>query len=221
MFLDEGMVRGPGDLFRLDGQAVSELPGWGEKSADRLMKGLEQAKGRPWSAKIFALGIPQVGVSTALTLARHHRNITALNEASAESLADLPDIGPIVGEIIVSFLASKGGHDLVTDLQAVEFLRDEEKLPPAIVQVSGDNWFAGKTFVITGTMSGMTRAEGKHAIEALGGKVSGSISKQTDCLVAGAKAGSKLTKAEKLGVKVMDEKSFVAKLAANQPTGRD
>ncbi|MFT5232483.1 MAG: DNA ligase (NAD+) [Candidatus Krumholzibacteriia bacterium] len=216
-FLGNGMVKSPGDLFRLDRDELAALPGWGEKSAERLMAGLEQARSRPWAAKIFSLGIPQVGVSTALTLARHHDNMDALIQATAEGLADLPDIGPIVGEIIVDFLKSEDGEALVSDLRTVDFLRDREELPLPIVQATGDNWFAGKTFVITGTLSAMTRTEGKHAIEALGGKVSGSVSKQTDGLVAGAKAGSKLTKAEKLGLLVLDEETFVAKLAANQP----
>ena len=219
LFLETKMVQGPGDLFRLKQDVVAALPGWGDKSADRLMQGLAQAKARPWAAKVFALGIPQVGVSTALTLARNFKNMAALRQATAEGLADLPDIGPIVGETIVAFFASEGGAELVADLNDVKFFRDEEDLPPPEVVVTGDNWFAGKVFVLTGTMESMTRDAARKEIEALGGKVTGSVSKKTDCLVAGAKAGSKLTKAEKLGLEILDEESFIKRLAANQPDG--
>ncbi len=217
LFLSEGMVKGPGDLFRLEREVVADLAGWGEKSAERLQQGLARAKGRPWAAKIFALGIPQVGVSTALTLARHHKDIKALLAARAGALADLPDIGPIVGQIIEDFFASASGQELVADLREVEFFRATEELPPPVVVPQGDNWFAGKVFVITGTLEGMTRTEARREIEALGGKVTGSVSKKTDCLVAGAKAGSKLTKAEKLEIEIFDEQAFAELLAANQP----
>lgn len=217
LFLETKMVQGPGDLFRLKRDVVADLPGWGEKSADRLAQGLAQAKNRPWAAKVFALGIPQVGVSTALTLARNFATIDELLAATAEGLADLPDIGPIVGEIIVAFFASEGGTHLVDDLRSVDFFLAAEDLPPPEVAITGDNWFAGKVFVLTGTMTTMTRDAARKEIEALGGKVTGSVSKKTDCLVAGAKAGSKLTKAEKLGLEIMDEETLIGRLADNQP----
>jgi len=216
LFLELGLVRGPADLFRLSRDVVAALPGWGEKSADRLLQGVDQARRRPWAAKIFALGIPQVGVSTALTLARHHVNLRKLEAATAESLARLPDIGATVGGIIAEFFASPGGRDLVADLAKVDFFLDAEEPPPPAVTVSGDNWFAGKVFVLTGTLTGLTREAARREIEALGGKVTGSISKKTDCLIAGAKAGSKLVKAEQLGLEVLDEAGFVTRLAENK-----
>ncbi len=222
LFIAENMVRGPADLFRLGREVVAALPGWGEKSAARLQQGLAQARKRPWVAKIFALGIPQVGVSTALTLARNHKDIDQLlKKATAEALAKLPDIGPVVGQVIEEFLASEAGRDLIADLRSVDFFLAEEILPPPVITPSGDNWFAGRVFVLTGTMEGMTRAEAQKQIETLGGKVTGSVSKKTDCLVAGAKAGSKLIKAEKLGLDVLDEAAFIARLADNQPHGND
>ncbi len=213
LFLELEMISGPADLFGLQRSALAALPGWGEKSADRLMAGLAQARLRPWSAKIFALGIPQVGVSTALTLARHYPNIELLAKAGAGDLADLPDIGPIVGETVVSFLASDGGGGLVSDLEQAGFFLDEELLPPPERTLVGETWFAGKVFVLTGTLQEMKRADARAAIERLGGKVTGSVSKRTDAVVAGEKSGSKLDKAEKLGVEILDEGKFRKLLA--------
>jgi DNA ligase (NAD+) len=217
LFLAEGMVQGPGDLFRLERETLAALPGWGGKSADRLLQGLAAAPGRPWAAKIFALGIPQVGVSTALTLARHFGDIGALQAARSDALAALSDIGPVVAKAITNYIASQEGQALVADLREMGFFLPIESPPAPAVEVAGDNWFAGRTFVLTGTLATMTRDEARKHIELLGGKVSGSVSPRTDCLVAGEKAGSKLTKAEQLGLEVLDEAAFAARLAANQP----
>ena len=208
LFLELGMISGPADLFSLQRSVLAGLPGWGEKSADRLLAGMAQTKRRPWAAKIFALGIPQVGVSTALTLARHFPGIDRLMSANAEELADLPDIGPIVGETVVSFLESPAGGGLVEDLKRAGFFLTEELLPPPERVLAGETWFAGKVFVLTGTLRNMKRSEAKAAIEKLGGKVTVSISKSTDVLVAGKKSGGKLAKAEKLGVEVIGEERF-------------
>ena len=218
LFLELEMITGPADLFALDPAALASLPGWGEKSAERLVQGLEQAKNRPWSAKIFALGISQVGVSTALTLARHYPNIERLREANAADLADLPDIGPIVGETVVSFLAATAGETMIDDLKTAGFFSDEELLPPPEMVFQGETWFGGKVFVLTGTLERMNRTEAKAAVEKLGGKVTGSVSKRTDVLVAGAKSGSKLAKAEKLGIEVVDENEFEKLLKEAQDT---
>lgn len=212
LFLERGLVRRPADLFALDRDTLAGLPGWGAKSADRLLAGLARARSRPWAAKIFALGIPQVGVATALTLARNYPNIEALSGATPGALADLPDIGPIVGEQVCGFFRAEDGRDLVASLRAAGFFLEREELPPPPV-AAGDTWFSGRTFVLTGTLATMTRAEARTAIEALGGKVSGSVSRATDVLVAGAKAGSKLDKARELGLEVVDEDAFVAQLA--------
>jgi len=218
LFLERGLVSGPADLFALRRETLAELPGWGEKSAERLLTGLDRARRRPWAAKIFALGIPQVGVSTALTLARHYAGIDALAAATPQQLADLPDIGPVVGEQVCAFFASPDGRDLVDSLRRAGFFLEQEELPPA-PRAAGDNWFAGRTFVLTGTLESMTRAEARGAIEALGGKVAGSVSRATHVVVAGAKAGSKLDKARELGVEVVDEDGFRARLATEGAGG--
>jgi len=209
LFLELGMISGPADLFGLERSVLADLPGWGGKSADRLMAGLAKARNRPWAAKIFALGIPQVGVSTALTLARHYPDIDRLLNAKAEDLADLPDIGPIVGELVVSFQTTPEGHDLVEDLKQAGFFLAAELLPPPEHALVGETWFAGKVFVLTGTLRKMKRTDARAAIERWGGKVTGSVSKQTDVLVAGEKSGSKLAKARKLGIEVVDEERFL------------
>lgn len=214
LFLEMGLIQGPADLFRLEKATLADLPGWGEKSADRLLAGLEAARQRPWQAKIFALGIPQVGVTTALTLARNYPSLEALREARPEALADLDDIGPVVGRQVTDFFASAEGRDLVSSLQDVGFFLAEENLPAAVAEIVGDNWFAGKTFVVTGTLAAMTRDQAKAAVTSLGGKVTGSVSKKTDVLIAGEKAGSKLKKAEDLEIPVLDEEAFRQQLDA-------
>jgi len=222
LFLAEGLIRGPADLFGLDRETLAGLPGWGEKSADRLLAGLEAARGRPWQAKIFALGIPQVGVTTALTLARTYPDVDALAAAPREDLEDLPDVGPGVAAAVAGFFASRSGRELVADLKAAGFLRDEEEVPAAETLAEGETWFAGRTFVLTGTLAGMTRAEAKKAIERLGGKVTGSVSTRTDAVIAGEKAGSKRDKAEKLDIAVLDEAEFLARLdEARDPDADD
>ncbi len=212
MFLELGLVQDVPDLFQLRADALAALPGWGERSAQRLLAGLDQARRRPWQNKIFALGIPQVGITTARTLARHHPQIHSLEEATAEGLAELEDIGPIVGQAVVDFFAGSAGRRLVEDLKAAGFFLEQEELPREDAAAVGDNWFAGKKFVITGTLSEMTRDEAKERVIRLGGKVTGSVSKNTDVLIAGEKAGSKLDKARQLELTILDEAAFLEHL---------
>ncbi len=204
--LERQLVRVPADLFRLDRDTLAALPGWGEKSAENLLANIARAGRRPWANKIFALGIPNVGITTATTLAREFPDLDQLLAADAEQLAQLPDIGPVVGDGVTEYLARERTLETLTDLRGVGFFLDKESAPPP---VSGlDSYFAGKTFVLTGTLSSQTRAEAKRAIESFGGKVTGSVSGKTDALIAGDEAGSKLDKARRLGVTVLDEATF-------------
>ena len=211
LFLELDLIAGPADLFRLGREQLVSLPGWGEKSADKLLANLAEVPRRPWAAKIFALGIPQVGVTTAVTLARRYANIDELSAADAEDLAELADIGPVVAESVHDFLTGPAGRRLVDDLREVSFFRTQEDQPAP--EPRGEGWFAGKVFVLTGTLADMTRTEAKQQIERRGGKVTGSVSGKTDVVLAGAKAGSKLAKAEQLGIEVIDETKFQQLLA--------
>jgi DNA ligase (NAD+) len=214
LFLGEGWVRSPADLFRLDRDRLVALPGWGEKSADNLLRAIDAARERPWAAKIFALGIPQVGVATATVLAREYPDVDALAAASPQQLADLPDIGPVVAEAIAGWFAGPEGRAYVEDLRAVGFFRDREEQPAPPPAAGGEGPFAGRTFVLTGTLQHLTRAEARAAIERQGGKVTGSVSKRTDAVVAGEKAGSKLEKARSLGIEILEEDALLGHLAA-------
>lgn len=212
-FLDLGLVKSPGDLFRLERAVLAALPGWGEKSADRLLASLAQAPERPWSAKLFSLGIPQVGVTTARTLARRFGGIAELAAAGGEELATLEDIGPVVAEAIVEFFASPGGRALVRDLQDVGYFLPGEAVERVEDQGGKVAAIEGKTFVLTGTLPTLTRSEAKALIERAGGKVTGTVSRKTDFLLAGDGPGSKLGRAEELGVAVLDEAALRALLA--------
>jgi len=208
-FLELGLIVTPDDLFNLERDQLAVLPGWGEKSADRLMTGLARAKSRPWSARIFSLGIPQVGVTTARTLAGRFDSIDALCGATAEDLADLPDIGPIVAASIVEFLSHASTSEFINNLKKSGFLLEKEEIEE--VDDGGlSGPMAGKTVVLTGTLDNLTRDQAKALIRAAGGKVAGSVSGRTDYVVAGGKAGSKLEKALQWGVEVLDESGFLA-----------
>jgi DNA ligase (NAD+) len=217
LLLERGMVRTPTDLFRLEGDALAALPGWGRKSSENLLGSVAQAAERPWAAKIHALGIPGVGVATARTLAREFPNIAALAEADSAELAALPDIGPVIAAQVTDYFARDDVAAFLADLRDVGFLREQELLPPsapADPDAQSASWFAGRTFVLTGTLRNWTRAAAKEQIESLGGRVTGGVSARTDIVIAGANAGSKLEKAHALGVAVADEAEFAAQLAA-------
>ncbi len=213
LLVEQGRIKTPADLFRLDRTALAALPGWGEISADRLLRGIAAVPRRPWAAKIFALGIPQVGITTATTLAREYPSLAALEAATSEELARLDDIGPIVARAILAWFADANSRLLLEDLKSVGFFLEQEQQPEIVADDTDGGEFFRRTFVLTGTLVSMTRVEGKAAIERLGGKVSGSVSKKTAVLVAGEKPGSKRDKAEQLGIAVWDEDTFRAKLA--------
>jgi DNA ligase (NAD+) len=213
-FLELGLIASPSDLFKLTSTTLSALPDWGEKSASSLIGALEDAKVRPWANKIFALGIPQIGITTARTLATKFHDIDSLAAATIPALMKLDDVDEVIAKSLVGYFSNPGSIAVVEGLREVGFFLDEEELPAAPSAGAADSWFFGRTFVLTGSLEAMTRAQAKEAIEALGGKVTGSVSKATHVLVAGAKAGSKLAKAEQLGVEVVDEAGFADRLAA-------
>jgi DNA ligase (NAD+) len=216
LFLAEELIAGPADLFDLRRETLAALPGWGQKSAGNLIAAITQAKERPWANKIFALGIPTVGITTATSLARRFENLDQLlSEATLAELEELPNIGQDVADEILRFLNRNEFKEFLDKLRIRGFFKKIENLPP-VITTAPDSYFTGKNFVLTGTLSGRTRAEAKQAIEARGGKVTSSLSKNTAALIVGANPGSKLARAERLGVTVMDEEEFMARLQSEE-----
>ena len=204
--VDKGIVQNPADLYRLSVPQLENLERMGEKSAANLVAELERSRNTSLERLIYALGIRNVGESTARDLARHFGDLDPLIQANEESLLQVPDVGPIVARSIRQFFDEPHNREVIRGL--VERGARWEKVAPAPRRPSG----AVKSFVLTGTLAGMTRDEARAAIEARGHKVSGSVSKKTDFVVAGDDAGSKLDKARALGVRVLGEKEFIEML---------
>ncbi len=207
VFVDEGMVETIADLYHLRVSDLVTLEGMGEKSAGNLVDAIAATRQPELHRLIYALGIREVGEATAKALARHFRSLDALMAATEEELQEIEDIGPIVASHIRGFFAEPHNRDIIARLQ-------EAGVEPQAPAQAGeaDSPFAGKTVVVTGTLSALSRDQAKEALEACGAKVTGSVSARTDFLVAGEAAGSKLTKAQKLGVTVLDEEDFLSML---------
>ncbi len=198
--VDNGMVGTPADLFALTVPALAALERMGEKAATNLVQAIAACRDTTLARFIFALGIRNVGESTARDLAAHFRDIHALMAADDMRLQQVPDVGPIVAQSVAAFFAESHNRAVIEHLlqAGITFAPIAESLAPA-------PGVAGKTFVLTGTLPTLTRDEAKLRIEAAGGKVTGSVSKKTHYVVAGEEAGSKLVKARELGIEVLDE----------------
>jgi DNA ligase (NAD+) len=201
--VDSGMVETPADVYSLEPGQLAELERMGEKSAENLVEALEKSKQTTLERFVYALGIRNVGESTARDLARHFGSLERLLAADAETLEQVPEIGPVVARSIRQFFDEPHNREVIRKLRAV-----------------GVNWKEGagtparaprevKTFVLTGTLPNMTRDEARARIEAAGHKVAGSVSKKTDYVIAGGDAGSKLEKAQALGLAILDEQHFL------------
>jgi DNA ligase (NAD+) len=197
--VDRGVVKNAADLYRLGLSALSELDRMAEKSAGNVLKALEKSKSTTLARFIYALGIRHVGESTAKELARHFGELDALVGASQEDLLEVADVGPVVARSIAMFFADPLNRELVEQLRAAGVNWPEQAVESRWAPLKG------KTFVLTGTLPVLKREEAAEMIEAAGGKVSGSVSKKTSYVVAGEDAGSKLAKAQELGVPVIDE----------------
>ena len=204
----EGLVQSPVDLYGLTQEQLAGLERMGEKSADNLLAALEASKETTFARFIYALGIREVGEATAAALAARYRTLARLLEADVESLQDVEDVGPIVAAKIIDFFSTPDNRKLAVDLH--EEIGVEWPTPGALDDEAPP--LVGQTWVLTGTLTAMTRNEAKARLNALGAKVAGSVSKNTSCVVAGPGAGSKLAKAEELGIEVIDEETFVARL---------
>lgn len=208
-FVGLGWLRSYADIYDLQERRdeIAALERWGERSADNLLEGIEQSKARPYARVLFGIGIRHVGATVAKTLALEFNTIDRLMNATVEELTAVNEIGPRIADSVVRFFSDPGNRELIERLRRAG-MQMEGPEKPAVPVVDTDSPIAGKTFVLTGTLPGYTRDEASAIIEAHGGKVTSSVSKKTDYVLAGADAGSKLEKAEKLGVKVIDEGEF-------------
>jgi DNA ligase (NAD+) len=204
--VEQGLIDTVADIYRLKVDELAGLERMGEKSAENLVRAIGKSKQPPLARFIYALGIREVGEATAMNLATALGNLDALRRADIEALQRVPDIGPIVAEHIKNFFTQS--HNL----EVVEQLLDAGIVPVSPPVRVGKASLEGKTFVLTGTLAGMTRDEAKQKLQAAGARVSGSVSAKTDYVLAGENAGSKLTKAEKLGVSVISEDQLEALL---------
>ena len=203
-----GLVRTAGDFYRLTEEQLTELEGYGEVSARNTLQAIAASKERPFGRVLFAVGLEEVGEVTGRNLAAQFRSIDRLLEATPEEIERTPGVGPKMAELIAEQLAEEPMRALLADLRA-EGLQLELGGPPP-----GEGALADLTLVLTGSLPTLTREEATERVLAAGGRVTSSVSKKTDYLVAGASPGSKLEKAERLGVEVLDEAGLLALLAA-------
>jgi DNA ligase (NAD+) len=208
--VDAGLVRTPADLYKLGVAKLAELERMAEKSAANVVAGIAQSKNTTLARFVYALGIRNVGEVTAKDLARHFGSLDALAGATEAELQEAPDVGPIVAQSIAGFFRERHNREVIEQLRAAGVTWKEG----ARAQSATAGPFAGKIVVLTGTLAQLTRDEAKERIEAAGGKVTGSVSKKTDFVVAGDEAGSKLDRAKELGVAVLDEEKFLTMLGA-------
>jgi DNA ligase (NAD+) len=214
--VEEGIVRTAADLYRLGLAKLASLARMGEKSAANLLAAIESSKDTTLARFIYALGIRNVGEATAKDLARHFGSLDALMNAGEEGLRQVADVGPVVAASIAQFFAEPHNREVIEQLRAAGIHWPEHQ-----GEAAGETKARGKSFVLTGTLPTLSRADAAAMIEAAGGKVSGSVSRKTDYVVAGAEAGSKLDKARELGVSVIDEDRLRELLHDNRPKGSD
>lgn len=202
---EKGKLRNAADIYKLDYREIAALERMGEKSAENLKNAVENSKKNDLSKLVFALGIRHIGQKAAALLAEHFETMDALEQATKEKILEIDGFGEVMADSVVQFFALPQSKELVHTLQALGVnMRSQKEIV--------DERFKGKTFVLTGTLPTMTRSEAGKMIESYGGKTSSSVSKKTDYVLAGEDAGSKLTKAQTLGVPILSETEFLAML---------
>lgn len=209
-FVTKGLVTRFGDLYRLDAQKLLGLERMGKKSADNLLAGIEGSKSRGLARVLNALSIRHVGARVATALAEHFGSADALLSAGAESIAQVPDVGPVIAQSVTDFMNEGPGREILADLAA---LGVDLTSPKRAAKAPAVGPFAGKVVVVTGVLERYSRDEAHALIERYGGRAGSSVSKKTDFLLAGSDAGSKLEKARTLGVRVLDEGEFEGLIA--------
>jgi DNA ligase (NAD+) len=206
--LDAGLINDVGDLYRLSVDRLVELDRFAEQSATQLVAAIEASKSRPLSALLFGLGIRHVGTTVAQLLARHFARLDDLARATTDEVAAVPGVGGTIAAAVVEFFATPANRALIERLRAAGVRLTE----PVTAPERGGGVLSGKTVVITGTLPSLSRAEATALIEAEGGRVTTSVSRKTDLLLAGAEAGGKIEKARALGVEVIDEADLLRRL---------
>ncbi|MCZ7609390.1 MAG: NAD-dependent DNA ligase LigA [Ignavibacterium sp.] len=212
LFADKDFIKNFSDIYKLKDKRseLIQIERLGEKSIDNLLNAIEKSKSQPFPKVLFAIGIRYVGAGVAQKIADHFNSIDNLIKASEEEISSIYEIGPSISKSIKQFFADKKNIRLIEELKkaGLNFVSEKREIKKS--------YFTGKTFVLTGTLSGFSRDEAAARITALGGKVASAVSKNTDFVVAGEKAGSKLSKAESLGIKVIDESAFLDMLKENE-----
>ena len=203
LFYDALSLRDPADLYRLKAEDMTPLKGFGEKKAAKLLSELEKSRTRPLDAFVFAIGIPNVGRKTARDLAEHFGTLDALRRATMEELTAIDEVGEIVAASVTEFFSFE------ENVAMIERLLESGVTPAPLAHAAQGGVFEGMTFVLTGTLPTLTRAQAEEIIQQNGGKASGSVSKKTSVVLAGENAGSKLEKAQSLGVEIIDEAEFL------------
>lgn len=206
--VEKEYVKTPADLFRLTAGKLTGLDRMGPKSAQNVVSALEKAKETTLARFLYALGIREVGEATAANLAAHYGSVEALKAADIESLKGVQDVGDVVAKHVVNFLSEEHNQQVIDELLSPEINIHWPEVQ-VIVPEEIDSPFAGKTVVLTGSLSILSRDDAKDRLTALGAKVSGSVSKKTDLVIAGEAAGSKLAKAQELGIEVIDEAEMI------------
>lgn len=208
--VDAKLVNSMADLFKLEAYQLVELERMGEKSANNLVAAFADAKSTELNRFIYALGIREVGEATARTLAQHFGSLEALTQASEEQLLAVSDVGPVVAHYICEFFSDEHSLSVVSELRELGVHWQDIEISDQPLPLEG------ATYVLTGTLHTLKRNDAKAQLQALGAKVAGSVSAKTTCLVAGEKAGSKLTKAQELGIDILDEQGLIELLESHQ-----
>lgn len=213
--VDKEYVKTPADLYSLTSEILARLDRMGDKSADNVMNALDKSKETTFARFLFALGIREVGETTAANLATHFGSLAALELADIETLKSIPDVGDIVANHVVNFLHEEHNQNVIRELMSPQ-IGIHWPVPVVTATDEIDSLFMGKTIVLTGSLSTMSRDEAKDRLAALGAKMSGSVSKKTDLLIVGDAAGSKLLKAQELGITIIDEVEMLRLLAESE-----